>query len=231
MVWPVAPLTRLGHEDHVAECRQVRAAGDAAAHDGADLRDAQVAAHQRVVVEDARGPILPWKDAALVRQVHARTVDEVDDRDALAHRDLLRAEDLGDGLRPPAAGLDGGVVGHDDHLPTLHHPHARDDAGARRLAVVAVVRHEQPHLEPRRARIEQARDPLARRELALLVHLLHARLAAPLSQACGQFEVVVGGTAQARGMDGGRGGLAGRRSAHARTRLGGKEVMRQAAGR
>ncbi len=54
------------HEDHVAERGQISAAGDAGAHDGGDLRHLQLAAHQRVVIENPRRAVLAWKDAVLV---------------------------------------------------------------------------------------------------------------------------------------------------------------------
>ena len=99
---------------------QVRAAGDALPHHRRELRNAQIAAHDRVVVEDPRRAVLPGEHAALVRQVHAGRVDEVDDRDAAAHRDLLRAQDLLDRLRPPRAGLHRRVVRDDDDLAAVH---------------------------------------------------------------------------------------------------------------
>src|SRR5438132_13262079 len=87
-------------------------------HDRGDLRHAEVVSHDRVVVEDARRAVLPWEHAALVRQIHAGRVHEVHDRDALAHRDLLRAQHLLDRLRPPAARLHAGGVGQHHHRPT-----------------------------------------------------------------------------------------------------------------
>ena len=144
------------HHDHVGERRQIRAAGDARPHHRGDLRDAQIPPHDRVVVEDAARAVLPGKHAALVRQVHARRIDEIDDRDAAAHRDLLRAQNLRDRLGPPRAGLHRRVVGDDDDLAPVHDADAGDDAGAGRLAVVLVVRDEQADLEEARAGIAAA---------------------------------------------------------------------------
>src|SRR2546422_9707557 len=69
-------------------------------------------------------------------------------RDALAHRDLLSAQHLLDRLRPPGAGLHGGVVCHHHHRPTGDAPHPGDHAGARRLPLVLVGRDEQADFEP-----------------------------------------------------------------------------------
>lgn len=157
------------HEDHVRERGQVRAARDARAHDGGDLRHVQVAAHDRIVVEDARGPVLPRKHAALVGQVHPRRVDQVHDRDPLAHGDLLRAEHLLDGLGPPRARLYGRVVGHDHHRPPRHPAQPRDHAGCRGLPVVLVVGYEEADFEPAAVPVEQRGHALARGELPLVV--------------------------------------------------------------
>src|SRR2546426_668734 len=102
------------HEDDVRQRRQIRAARNAGTHHGGDLRHLEIAPHDRVVVEDPGRTILTREDASLIRQVHARRVDQIDDRDALAHRDLLRAQDLADRLRPPRPRFDRRVI-RDDH--------------------------------------------------------------------------------------------------------------------
>ncbi len=51
-------------------------------HHRGDLRHVQIAPHQRVVVEDPRRAVLSGKHAALIRQVDARRIDQIDDRDA-----------------------------------------------------------------------------------------------------------------------------------------------------
>ncbi len=117
------------HDDDVAERGKVRAAGDARAHHRRDLRDAQFAAHQRVVEEDAARAVLAGKDAVLIREVDAGGIDQINDRHAVAHRDLLRAQNLRDRLGPPGAGFHGGVVGDDDGGAAFDLADARDDAG------------------------------------------------------------------------------------------------------
>ena len=170
----MAPLTRFGaaqsheagtvhHEDDVGQRRQVRAAGDAAPHHRADLRHVEIAPHDRVVVEDASGAILPRKDPALIRQIHAGGVHQVNDGDPLAHRDFLGADDLADGFRPPGAGLHGRIVRDHDDFASLDYAEPGDDSGGGRLTIVLVVGDEESDLEPRASRIQQLFDSLARR--------------------------------------------------------------------
>ena len=170
----------LDHQDHVGERGEIRAARNALPHHRRELRNPQVSAHDRVVVEDPRRAVLPREDAALVRQVHARRIHEVDDRDTTAHRDLLRAQDLGNRLRPPRSRLHGWIVGNHDAQPAVHRADPRDHARRRRLALVLVVRDQHPDLEEARAAVAQSFDSLPRGELPLLVHLGCARLTSAL---------------------------------------------------
>jgi hypothetical protein len=157
----------LHHEDHVAQRREIRATRDALAHHGRDLRDPQIPSHERVVVEDAGRAVLPREHSTLIRQIHTGRVDEIQDRDPAAHRALLRAKDLRDGLRPPGAGLHGRIVRDDDALAAVHLHNTGDHTGAWRFTVVEVVRDQEAELKEMRARILEGRDALTRRELAL----------------------------------------------------------------
>ena len=159
----------LDHDDHVGERRQIRAARDAHAHHRGDLRNFQPPPHQRVVVENPRRAVLPGKDAVLIGQIHARRIHQVDDRQPVAHRDFLGSQNLVDRLGPPRAGLHRGVVGDDHARPLFDVCQARDHARRGSLAVVAVVGDQQADFEKQRARIDQMRDALARRQLALSV--------------------------------------------------------------
>ncbi len=129
----------LDHDDAIAERGQVSAAGDARPHHGGDLRDAHFAAHERVVKEDAPCAVLPGEDSVLIRQVHARGIDQVDDGHAIAHGDFLRAQNLGDGLRPPGTGLHRGIIGDDYGGAAFDESEAGDDASGWRLAVIKIV--------------------------------------------------------------------------------------------
>ena len=128
-------------------------------------------------------PYWPGKDAVLIGQVDARGIHQVDDGQAVAHGDFLRAQNLGDGFRPPGAGLDGGVVGHDDGGAAFDAAEAGDDAGGGRLTVVAVVGDQQADFEEACAGVDQGGDALARGHLAGLVLTIDARLPAALAEA------------------------------------------------
>src|SRR5258705_4832355 len=171
------------HENHVRQRRQIRAARDARTHDGGDLGHLEIAAHDRVVVEDPGRTILTREDAALIRQVHTRRVDQLDDRDALAHCGLLRAQDLLDRLGPPGARLHRGVICDDDDGATTDAAQPGDDARRRRLAVVLVPGDQQSDLDPGAVLVEQRRHALARGQLPLIVLTLDALGAAPLLEA------------------------------------------------
>ena len=183
-VRPTEPHERraLHHDDDVRQRREISAAGDARTHDGRELRHFEVVPHDRVVVKDARGAVLAREHAALIRQVHARGINEVDDRDTAAHRGFLRAQDFLDRLRPPRSRLDGGVVGDDNDLASMQHSDARHDTRAWGLSLVLVVRHEKTDLQKARIGIAEQLHALARREFFLLVLAGNALLSPALAE-------------------------------------------------
>ena len=99
----------------------------------------QLAAHQGIVEENAACAILARKNAVLIRQVDPGGVDQIYDRDAVPHRDLLSPEDLGYGFRPPGAGLYRGVIGYDHCRAVLDLPDTRNNARRGRLAFILVI--------------------------------------------------------------------------------------------
>ena len=111
----------VGHRRHVG------AAGGARAHDDGDLRDA-LGRHPRLVEEDAAEVIAIGKDLGLQRQEGAARVDQIDARQAVLERDLLRADVLLDRDRIVGAALDRRVVGDDQHLAARDAADAGDDA-------------------------------------------------------------------------------------------------------
>ena len=96
------------------------------------------------------GAVLAREDAVLERKIHAGRIDQIDDRHAVAHRDFLRAQNLGDGLGPPRAGLHRGVVGNDHGRAAFDLADARDHARRGRLPVVLVVGDQQADFEKTR---------------------------------------------------------------------------------
>ncbi len=149
----------------VAHRRHVGAAGGARAHHDRDLRDA-LRAHVGLVEEDAAEVLAVGEDLVLVRQVGAAGVDQVDARQAVLLRDLLRAQVLLHRHRVVGAALHRRVVGDDHAVVALDPADAGDHARAGRLAVVHAVGGELADLEERRARVEQAVDAVARQQLA-----------------------------------------------------------------
>ena len=157
----------LAAHDHalVAHRGHVGAAGGARAEHGRELRDAH-RRELRLVEEDAAEVLAIGEHLVLQRQERAARVDEVDARQSLLLRDLLCAQVLLDGHRVVGAALDGGVVADDHDRPAVHEADARDDAGAGRIAAVEPVGGERRDLEERAALVEQARDAVARQQLA-----------------------------------------------------------------
>ena len=58
------------------------------------------------------------------------------------HPDLLRAQNLGDSLRPPGAGFNRGVIRHDHRMPPFNPTQTRNHARSRRNAIVLIERHQ-----------------------------------------------------------------------------------------
>jgi hypothetical protein len=153
----------VAHDHDVAERRDVRPAGGAGAEQDADLGHG--AGELDLVEEDPPGVAPAGEHLHLLGDAGAGRVDEVDHRHAVRERGLLDAEDLLDRLRAPRAGLDGRVVRHQRDGPAADGAHAGDDA-VRPQAVGLPVGQQRVLRE--RPRIEQLRDPLAHRQLALL---------------------------------------------------------------
>ena len=87
--------------------------------------------HPRLVVEDPAEVVAVGEDLGLERQEGAARVDEVDARQVVLLRDLLRAQVLLHGQREVGASLHGRVVRDDHALLALDHADAGDDPGAR----------------------------------------------------------------------------------------------------
>ncbi len=145
--------------------RHIGAAGGAGAHHHGDLRDAQ-RRQRRLVVEDAAEMLAVGKHLGLVRQVGAAGVDQIDARQPVLARDLLRAQVLLHRHRVIGAALDGRVVADDHAFAALDPADAGDQAGAVDGVVVHAVGGERRQLQERRAGIDQAHHAVARQQLA-----------------------------------------------------------------
>ena len=204
----------LDHDDHVGEGRQVCPARDAWSHDRRQLRNPQIATHDGVVIEDAGRSVLAGEHPTLVREIHTGGVNEVDDRNAATHGDLLGPEDLLDGLGPPRPCFDGGVVGHDHDLTAFNEAHSRHDARPGRPAIVLIVGNEEADLDPGAPGIEKARHAFTGRQLALFVLPFDAFRPAPLEEhraKLSEFRPQLGQAARTRcGSWSFRGGIPGR---------------------
>ena len=168
----------------VAHRRHVGAAGRARAHHRRDLRD-PLGRHARLVVEDAPEVLAVGEDLGLERQEGAAGVDEVDARQVVLLRHLLRAQVLLHRQREVRAALDRRVVGDDDALLALDDADAGDDSRRRSGAVVELPCRERVQLEQRRAGVEQPVDPLAGGQLAARAVPLDGLLAAAARNECG----------------------------------------------
>ena len=106
------------------------------------------------------------KDVGLHRQKSAARVDEVNARQPVLERDLLRSQMLLDRQWVVRAALDGRVV-RDDHTGTpLNDADPRDDAGRRYDAVVLVPGGERTEFEKRAVRVDKAVDAFPCQQLA-----------------------------------------------------------------
>jgi len=125
---------------------------------------------------------LAGENAALIGEVDAGGIDQIDDGQAVAHGDLLRAQNFRNGFGPPGSGFDSGVVGDDYGGASFDQTNAGDDAGGGGLAVVFIVGDEESDFEEHGSRVDQFRHALARGQLARLVLLRNLGGAAALAQ-------------------------------------------------
>src|SRR5438445_734678 len=90
-----------------------------------------------------------FRGETIVRQKGASRIDEVDARQAVVVRDLLRSDVLPDGHRQIGAAFDGRVVCDDQHLAPGNAADPRYEPGTGRLVVVQIPRGERRQLEER----------------------------------------------------------------------------------
>ena len=154
----------LAHDDgFVRHRRNVSAARGAGAHHDGNLRDA-LRRQGRLIVEDAAEMIAVGKHFGPVRQVGAAAIDEIDARQPVLARDLLRADMLLHRHRIISAALDRGVVAHDHAFAALDAADAGDDAGGMDRVLVHAEGRETGKFQKRRARIDQRHHAVARQQ-------------------------------------------------------------------
>ncbi len=120
------------------------------------------------------------KDLGLQRKKRAAGVDEINARQPVLQRDLLRAQMFLHRHREIRSAFDGGVVSDDQAFTLLHASDAGDQTRAGRFVVVHSIGRERRELEKRRVAIEQRRDALAHRQFPLLFVALQVLRAAAL---------------------------------------------------
>ena len=158
----------LAAHDYVA-LFELGAHNNARAHNSGDLRDVQAAPYQRVVVKDAGSSVLAGEDAILQRQIDAGGIDQVDDRHAITHGDLLGTKNFRNGFRPPGACFHGGVIRHDHGRASFDVGEPSDNPRGGGLSVVPIVGNEQPDLQKHRVRIDQSLNALTRGQFTFVV--------------------------------------------------------------
>ena len=82
-----------GHQHLVAQHRQIRAAGDAVAHDGGELRNPR-GGDDGVVAEDPAEIVFVGKNFVLHRQENAGGIDQINQRQRALEGDALGANEL-----------------------------------------------------------------------------------------------------------------------------------------
>ena len=166
----------LSHQQCVAEHRQVSAARHAIAHDGGVLRNAHGTKHS-VVAENSTEIIRVWKHVFLQRQEHARTVNQIQERQPSALGNHLRTNDLLAGHRKERTSFHRGVIGNDHHQPALHRSDTSDHACCRCATVFAVhvPRRKQSEFRERSPSVNKQRDPLSCGQSAMTMLPFDAR--------------------------------------------------------
>src|SRR5579862_4068300 len=160
----------LRHENVITHHRQIRPARHAHPHNRGNLRN-PLRAHHRVVPKHAPKIIGIGKHIFLQRKENASGIHQVNCRNAILDRDILRANHLLRRHREERASFHRRIIRDDHHLPARHAREANNRPRRRRAAplVVHLIRRVEAQLEKFSLRIDQLRDTFPRRQPPLLV--------------------------------------------------------------
>ncbi len=145
--------------------RDIGAARGARSHDDSDLGD-PVRRHAGLVEEDPAEMLAVREHLRLMRQIGAAGVDQIDARQMVFGRDLLRAQMLLDGHGIIGAALDGRIIGDDHRLAAMDQADPGNEPGAVNVPLIHTVSGERADFQKRRTGIDEARDAFARKQLA-----------------------------------------------------------------
>ena len=210
----------VGHRRHIG------APGGARPHHHRDLRH-PFGRQARLVEEDAAEVLAVREYLRLHRQKRAAGVHEIETREPVFQRHLLRPQMLLDGDRVVGAAFHRRVVGDHHHFTTRDAPDAGDEPGAWRGVVVHAAGRQRRELEERRIRVQQMRETVTHRQLALVALALGRLLAsagARAFEACLEVafqpahRLLTGAEVVARGVD------VGRQDTHWKSALRGQEA-------
>ncbi len=171
--------TLLDHHRVVAHRRHIRSAGGGVAEDDGEGGDALLRQLGEIAEPLAAGD----EDLGLIGQVGAARFDQVDQGEAVLHRNVLGAQRLRQRVAVRRPCLAGRIVGGDDALDAGDDPDPGDHVGAQRL--VRAPCRQSGQLEEGRVPIEQEFDPLPGQQLApgtVTGHVLLAPAGARLRQ-------------------------------------------------
>ncbi len=147
-----------------------------------DLRDSG-RRQARLVVEDAP-EVLPIREHLILSgKIGATALDEVDAREAVLRRDLLRPQMLFDRDGVVGTPLHRRVVRNDDAFPATDAPDASNDASTGDVSTVKTVRSQLAHLQKGTPGVQQHADAFPRGQLARLPVLLQGGSRAALGRA------------------------------------------------
>ena len=159
----------LNDQGLVRHDRQVGATGYARAENYRNLVD-PLGRQACIVKKDTTEMVSVGEDLLLHRQKDPGRVDQIDQRQAIFHRDLLRPQDFLAGQREPRPRFDRSVVRHHHAFTIFDSAEAHNHAGRRRATPlpVQIPGRERTDFEQLSALVNQGFDPFTREQLAFL---------------------------------------------------------------